>query len=146
MASPGQEAIASKLGSKTYSVEGGFDTQFKTETTFIQKLATALHAGWTSAPPSTSTAMSTAFSSEFADYLTGQGMQFISCIASAIDTETTAWADSWDSTAQVHTYIVSAANIVTGIQNCAPLWSNGAKAIAEAAADAFMSGFGQETG
>lgn len=146
MPSPGQDAIATTLGSKTYTVEGGFNTQFKKETTFVQKLATAMDAGWTSASPSTPTAMSNAFTTEFTGYLNGQGMLFVSCVASAIDAETTAWVNSWDSTAQVHTYTVSAANIVTGTQNCAPLWSNGAKAIAEAAADAFMSGFGQETG
>lgn len=146
MPSPGQDAIATTLGNKAYTVEGGFNTQFKKEKTFIQKLATAMDTGWTSAPPSTPTTMSGSFAAEFNAYLTGRGMLFVSCIASAIDTETTAWGNSWDSIAQVHHYTVSAANIVTSIQNCAPLWSNGAKAIAEAVADAFMSGFGQETG
>lgn len=146
MPSPGQDAIATALGSKTYSVEGGFTTQFKKETTFIQKLATAMDAGWTSASPTTPTTMSNALNTEFTGYLVGQGLLFVGCIGSSIDAETTAWADSWDSTAQVHTYTVSAPKIVIGIQNCAPLWSNGAQAIAEAAADAFMSGFGQETG
>jgi hypothetical protein len=146
MPSPGQSAIATILGGKTYSVEGGFDTAFKKETPFIQTLASAMDSGWTSASPTTTTTMATTFASEFADYLAGQGLTFIDCIAVGIDQETAAWAASWDTQAQVHTYAVNAASIVSRIQGCSPLWSNGAKAISEAAADAFMSGFGQETG
>ncbi len=165
-----QSDIATELGKKTYTAyttaEGvAVKTQFNTKGEFVQKLATALNKGWTCAPPSTPTTMETEVTREFSldtdlPYLTGIGASLVKCIAIAIDNETSDWADSWSSETGTHTYVVSASNIVTGIKGCTklatedpeaeppvpPFWSNGAKAVAEAVADAFMSGFGQETG
>lgn len=146
MPSPGQSSIAGTLGAKTYTVDGGFDTQFNEQGTFVQKLATAIDSGWTCATPTTSTSMASAFDAELANYLAGQGKQFVDCIAAGIDTEIDAWVASWDTKLQIHTFVVSAAGIVSRIQACAPIWSAGAQAVAESAADAFMSGFGQEVG
>lgn len=146
MPTPGQSAIATFIDAKTFTVEGGFATQFNGDAPFVQKLATALDAGWTSASPMTPTTMAEHFDTEFNGYLTGQGLLFLGCIASAIDDETAAWAASWDSQAQVHTFAVSSVGIVGRIQECAPLWSNGAQAVAQVTADAFMSDFDQEAG
>ena len=115
MPSPGQSAIADIIGAKTYTVEGDFATQFNVDGTFVQKLSTALDSGWTSESPSTPTSMATAFTSELDGYLSGQGMQFLDCVAAGIDQETADWVLSWNSETQVHTYIVTAASIVSRI-------------------------------
>lgn len=146
MPSPGKSAIADIIGAKTYTVEGEFATQFNVDGTFVQKLSTALDSGWTSVSPSTTTSMATAFTSELDGYLSGQGKQFLDCVAAGIDQETADWVLSWNSETQIHGYTVTAASIVSHIKDCAPLWSSGAQAIAQVCADAFMSGFGQEAG
>lgn len=145
MPSPGASSIAATIGAKTYTVEGGFVTQFVNPSSFVTSLATAMDAGWTSATPTTATTMAAAFTAEFASYA-GNGRVFIDCVATGIDDETAAWVASWDSQASVHTYTVNAASIVSRIMACSPVQSAGAQALAEAAADAFMSGFGQEVG
>lgn len=146
MPSPGQAAIASSIGTKSFTVEGGFVTQFQSTAEFIQDLATAINAGWTCASPTTPSTMAAAFTSQFAGMLAGVGKQVIDCIAAGIDAEIAAWVASWNTGTSTHTYVVNSASIVSRIQACSPVWSNGAKAIAEAVADAFMSGFGQEVG
>lgn len=146
MPSIGQSAIANILGAKTYTVEGGFNTQFNVNGTTVQKLATAIDAGWTSASPTTPTSMAASFAAEFSSYLAGPGLVFIYCVAQGIDDETQAWADSWNPIPAVHAYTVNAASIVSRIMACSPVQSNGALAISEAVADAFMTGFGQEVG
>ncbi len=146
MPSPGSSSIAATIGAKTYTVEGGYNTQFIASSEYIQKLARALDVGWTSASPFVPTSMSAAFSGEFVGYLAGQGQLFVNCIASGIDQETAAWVSSWNPIAQVHTYVVNAGSIVGHIMGCSPVQSNGARALAEVCADAFMGGFGQEVG
>jgi len=144
MPSPGASAIASSIGTKSFTVEGGFATQFVSTGEFVVKLSNAIHSGWTSASPSTPTTMATSFATEFSTYLSGNGAVFVNCIASGIDAEIAAWAASWNGS--VHTFTVTAASIVSRIMACTPIVSNGAQALAEAVADAFMSGFGQEAG
>lgn len=146
MPSPGSRSIAASIGAKSYTVEGGYDTQFIESNEFIQKLAKALDAGWTSASPIMPTSMSAAFSAEFAGYLAGRGQVFVNCIASGIDQETAVWVASWNPIVQVHTYVVNAGSIVGRIMGCSLVQSNGARAMAEVCADAFVDGFGQEVG
>lgn len=146
MPSIGTAAIASIIGAKAYSVEGAFPTQFITSGEFVAKLANAIHAGWTSASPTTPTGMAASFSAEFTGYLSGNGWLYVSCIATGIDDETITWVNSWDTNSQLHTYTVNAASIVSRIMGCTPVVSNGSRALAEVVAGAFMSGFGQETG
>ncbi|MCW8965371.1 MAG: hypothetical protein OQK82_01590, partial [Candidatus Pacearchaeota archaeon] len=123
------------------------NTQFVETYPTTQKLAAAIDAGWTSASPTTATTMAASFSAEFAGYLfPGIGQTFIYCIASGIDAEIAAWVASWDTLAQIHTYPPNAASIISRIMACSPVQSAGAQAIAEAVADAFMAGFGQEVG
>lgn len=144
MPSPGATAIAHSIGGKNYVVEGNFATGFTTGSPFVSKLATAMDTGWTSSSPSTSTSMDNAFASELGSFLQGAGLAFLNCVAQSIDAETTAWVNSWNGA--VHTFVVSAPSIVDRIMACAPVASHGVQALAEAVADAFMSGFGQETG
>jgi len=142
----GQSAIATILA-KPYVVEGGFAVQNNVNGTFIQKLAAAVHAGWTSVSPETPTSMSVSFSTEFNNYLfAGIGLQYVNCIASGIDDEVNAWVASWNNVLLVHEYTVNAASIVSRIMACSPITSNGAQIFAEASAEAFMAGFGQEVG
>lgn len=145
MPSPGAASIAATIGAKAYTVEGGYATQFVDPSSFVTSLSVAMDAGWTSASPTTATAMAAAFSAEFSSY-SGNGRTFIDCVASGIDDEVAAWVASWDVDLQVHTYTVNAASIVSRIMACSPVQSAGAQALAEVAADAFMSGFGQEVG
>lgn len=146
MPSIGAAAIASTIGAKSYTVEGGYPTQFVSSGAFVVKLANAIHAGWTSASPTTPTSMAASFSAEFAGYLLGNGLLFVNCIASGIDDETAAWVASWQPIPAVHSYTVTAASMVSRMMACSPVVSNGSRALAEVVADAFMSGFGQETG
>lgn len=146
MPSIGAAAIASTIGAKSYTVEGGFSTQFVSTAEFVVKLANAIHAGWTSASPTTPTTLSASFAAEFAGYLSGNGLLFVNCIATGIDDEIAAWVSSWEPVPAVHTFTVTAASIVSRIMACSPVVSNGSQALAEVVADAFMSGFGQETG
>lgn len=146
MPSPGADAIAATIGAKAFVVEGGLDAKFAANGELVQRLAEAVDAGWTSATPTTPTSMGAAFDGVLGDYVAGRGRQYIDCIADGIDQETADWVASWDTQAQAHTYVVNAASIVGRIQACAPLWSAGAQALAEAAAEAFMSGFVQEGG
>lgn len=139
MPTPGADNIATSIVGMSYTVEGGVDTQFKETCDFVQELAAAMDAGWTSSAD-TPTSMTTEFQSAFEGY-----HEFVFCIATGIDQETAAWADTWDGSS--HSYAVTKEKIVNSIKACAdPFWSNGAQAIAEAAADAFMSGFSQDSG
>lgn len=169
MPTTGTDAIATKIGEKTFTVmttpEGDVTTTFSPQSGFVKKLAAAIDAGWTSASPSTPTTMADAFTQEFLlgdelAYLAGNGAMFVECIATAIDQETTAWAGSWISETAQHTYTVSESSIVARAESCTalatadpdaeppvpPFWSNGAKALAEAVAAAFVAGFLQEEG
>ena len=146
MPSIGQSAIATILA-KPYTVEGGFNVQVNVNGVFVQKLANAIHAGWTSASPTTPTTMGASFNTEFSNYLfAGLGKVFVECIASGIDAEVAAWVASWDDINMIHTFTVSNASIYNRIMACSPYQSNGAKVFAQGAADAFMAGFGQEAG
>ena len=147
MPSTGSAAIAAVIGAKTYTVEGGFNTQFVEAYPTTQKLAAAIHAGWTSASPTTPTTMAASFTAEFAGYLLpGIGQAFFNCIASGIDAEIADWVASWAPVPQVHTYVPNAASIVSRIMACSPIQSAGTQALSEAAAEAFMAGFVQEVG
>ena len=146
MPSIGQAAIATILA-KPYTVEGGFNVQINVNGTFVQKLASAIHAGWTSSSPTTPTSMVSSFNAEFTGYLIGGlGKTYVECIASGIDAEVNAWVASWDNIALVHTYTVNAASIVGRIMACSPYISTGTQICADASAEAFMVGFGQEAG
>ena len=144
MPSIGAAAIANGIGAKAFTVEGGFATQFISTADFVVKIANAIHAGWTSSSPSTPTSMVASFATEFSGFLTGNGLAAGGCIASAIDDETTDWANSWNGA--THSYVVSAASIVSRVAACSPVSSNGMTALAEVVASLCMSGFGQETG
>jgi len=71
---------------------------------------------------------------------------FMTCIARGIDQETAVWVVSWDVRAQVHRYVVNKGSITGRIMGCSPVWSNGARALAEACAGVFVADFGQEVG
>lgn len=155
MASPGQSTIATELGTKVYTVYTADDeidvqTQFDAQSVFIQKLATAMDDGWESgdldATPTTSTVMKNTFSTEFATYLAGSGLTVVNCIAAAIDAEVDKWVASYEPTTDKHGYTPASDNIVSAVQDCAPIWSNGIRAITEAAASVFTKYFEQEGG
>jgi len=146
MPSPGATTIAATICEKTYIVEGNHATVFNKQGTFVQSLAKAMDSGWTSATPTTTTTMVASFEAEFSERLKGQGKQMIMCIAQAIDAETAAWAASWDSLTMIHTYAPNVGSIVITTQGCAPLWSQGAIAITEVVAKAFVDHFEQEVG
>jgi hypothetical protein len=146
MPSTGATAIANVIGAKSYIVEGGFATLFINSGEFVLKLANAIHAGWTSVSPTTPTSMAASFALEFNGYLFGNGLLFINCVATSIDDEIATWVASWNVLTSVHDYTVNAASIVSRIMVCTPVVSYGTRALAEAVADAFMSGFGQEAG
>lgn len=153
MPSPGQSAIATALGEATFDVEvTNEDDQtenrtqkFEKDGVFIQQLATAIHTGWTSVTPSTVTTMVTVFENVFTNLL-GNGKNVVLAIAQGIDVEVAAWAASWDSTKAKHLYEPDADAIYDKIINAVPITSNGIEALAQAVADAFMAGFGQEAG
>lgn len=145
MSSPGKDTIATALGNKTYTVEGGFKTQFKADSETIQKLASAIDAGWTSSAPSTITTMATEIASKFSNTL-GNGLAYLIALASAIDTETSKWAASFNPLTGLHTYAPTAAAIIATTLAASPIQSAGVTAMAEAVAQVFIDNFEQEVG
>lgn len=147
MPSPGYTAILNAFDGLTYSVEGGYNTSFNKNNSFIQDLASAIHNGWTSATPTTSTTMASKFAAQpFASY-TGYSI-FIQKIAQGIDAEVNAWVASWvpPPGSATHTYVVNQASIYNRIMSASSVQSNGAKALAQKCAQIFASNFGQEVG
>ncbi len=142
----GKSAIAQKIAAKSFEVENtGATVQYQEDVDFVQRLANAIHTGWTSLTPVTPTAMLTSFASVFADY-TGQGRAMLDAIATGIDQESSAWAASWNPTLAKHLYAPSAATIKSKILAASPFQSNAVTALAEATSEAYMSGFKQEEG
>lgn len=151
MPSTGVTAIRAVLGAKTFSLPWNNTTYpagFNVNGQNTIKVATAMHAGWTCATPTTPSAFAAAFVAQYAGYFTGSGngYLFTNCIATGLDAEVAAWVASWTTPANVHTYVVNAASITARIMACAPINTPGAVAMAEAVASAFMAGFGQEVG
>ena len=126
------------------TVESGQSTSFSPTGLFIGQLAAAIHAGWTCASPTTPSTFVSAFTAAF-PIITG-GAQYLNCIASGLDAEVAAWVASWNSVAGVHSYTVNATSIYGRITACSPVQSNATHALAQAVANAFMQGFGQEVG
>jgi len=145
MASPGIDAIASEIGKKTYTVEGGFNVQFKTQSPSVQKLATAIDAGWTSSAPSTITTMATAITAEFT-LASSAGLAYLIAIGTGIDSEIGKWAASFNATTSLHAYVPTALLIVTAIMAASPVKSAGALALAQVVANVFITNFEQEAG
>lgn len=143
MPSPGPAALRTALAVPV-TVESGQTTQFSENGLFVGQLAAAMDAGWTCATPTTPSTFTSAFDAAF-PHITG-GALFLQCIASGLDDEVMAWVASWDSDVGIHTYTVNAASIYSRIMGCSPVNSAGTRALAQAVADAFMLGFGQETG
>lgn len=142
----GASAIADIIGAKTFDVDGE-TVQFNASGDTAQGVGAAINAGWTCAAPVVPSTMAVAFAAQFAN-IVGQGLAFLMAIANGIDAEIALWVASYvpPPGPGTHAYVVSAAGIVSLIQASSPLWSAGAQALAEAAADAFMSGFQQEVG
>lgn len=146
MPSLGQQSIAANIGDVPYSVEGGFETEIKQASMVVQKLATGMDTGWTSASPSTVTTMATTIPAAFNSFVI-DGLEFLTAIGTGIDAETALWAASWNSTSATHLYIPSSASIMAKIQAASPtVWSAGAQALAQAATNAFLASFEQEVG
>lgn len=146
MPSPGVAAIVDSIGNTRYQVEGGFSTEIKKESPTVQKLAAGMHAGWTSATPSTVTTMATTIPAAVGGILAGPGLAFFTAIGTGIDQETALWAASWIPVSVKHAYAPSADAIVSKIMAASPVQSAGAKALAERAAAAFIEHFVQEVG
>lgn len=146
MPSPGTAVIASAIGDVAYTVEGGFDTEIKQESMVVQKLATGMHNGWTSATPTTVSTMAATIPAAFSGFVV-DGLEFLTAIGTGIDAETTTWAASWNSTSATHAYSPASASIMASIKAASPtVWSAGAQALAQAATDAFLANFEQEVG
>lgn len=146
MPSPGQQSIATNIGDVPYSVEGGFETEIKQASMVVQKLATGMDTGWTSATPSTVSTMAQTIPAAFSGFVI-DGLEFLTAIGTGIDTETALWAASWNSTSAKHLYAPESASIMAKIQAASPtVWSAGAQALAQAATNAFLAGFEQEVG
>lgn len=148
MPSPGIPTLKNAL-TFPYTVEGGFATSMKYDSEVNDKLATAMHIGWTSSSPTTPTTMETAISAEFSSYVQtsgpyGTGWQHLLCLGIGIDEEIAAWVSSWNGT--VHTFTVTAASIESRIKACFPWSSNATDAIAQAVSQAFATYFEQEVG
>lgn len=146
MPSPGQQFIATNIGDVPYSVEGGFETEIKQDSMVVQKLATGMDNGWTSASPSTVTTMAATIPAAFSGFVI-DGLEFLTAIGTGIDAETALWAASWNSTSAKHLYAPASASIMAKIQAASPtVWSAGAQALATAATNAFLANFEQEVG
>lgn len=145
MPSPGQTEIAKSLSEIAYTVEGGFDVEFKLLGDLVQALSTALDTGWTSAVPSTITTMATAIPAEFAS-VAGNGLTYLTALGTGIDGEVTKWAASLNTVTTLHTYAPTAAAIVIAILAASPVQSVGAISLANAVADIFIADFKQEEG
>ena len=148
MPSPGQETLATDLGSASYSMTHNGETltiSFNSDGDTIQRLATAMDSGWTITSPTSPTSFESTFNTEFSDIL-GQGKTFMDCIATALDTEVDVWIASWDTNSQTHTYVPSASTIKGNITSCSPVSSAGVEALAQKVADTFISYFEQEVG
>lgn len=155
MPSPGSPSIVNSIATSSgfYAYEGAATlTYFSSGAPFIQKLATAMNAGWaTLALPVTPTTMETAFNSEFSDFFTSEatvGKNFVLALAKGIDQDIAAWATSYvyPPGSGTHTYTVTATTIKNRIIALSPLVSNGSTALINAVADVFINNFGQETG
>lgn len=145
MPSPGKESIATEIGKKTYTVEGGFDVQFKTQSNTVQKLATAIDAGWTSSAPTTITTLANAITREFTQ-VSGNGLANLIALGTGIDAEVTKWAASFNSLTSLHTYAPTAIAITTATMAASPIKSAGAIALSNVVADIFIANFEQEAG
>jgi hypothetical protein len=145
MPSPGITALKTSLAIPL-NVEGGFSTSIVLNGTTNVSLATGIHNGWGTIYPTTLTTMESTIISAFGGYVDGVylGSQFLVCCGRGVDLEIADWVASWDTT--IHTYTVSAASIYSRIMLCSPINSNSANALAQAIADAFMTGFIQEGG
>lgn len=108
MPSPGTTTLKTGLASQSFILESvGGTLNFNPEGEFIQKLANAIHTGWTSISPSTPTTMVTSFTSEFASYMMAGSLGklfMIDSVAQGIDNEVQQWVSSWDSFLQIHSY------------------------------------------
>lgn len=146
MPSPGIPALEAVLAT-SYTI-GGYAAHMEQYGTTVVKLATGMDSGWVCVSPTIPSDMEVAILAAFGAYLgpASQGYRFIQCCGRGIDQEVDAWIASWDVVLQIHTYTVNAASIKSRILACAPFVNAATTAIAQAVADAFMSGFGQETG
>lgn len=145
MPSPGASSIASAIGTVSYTVEGGFDTEIKEGSMVVQKLAAGMHTGWTSATPSAVSTMAATIPAAFSGFVV-DGLGFLTAIGTGIDAETTKWAASWNASSAKHLYVPNSASIMAAIQGASPLWSAACTALAQAATDAFLADFVQEGG
>lgn len=143
MPSPGVAALKTTLAVPV-TIENGKVTQFSETGIFIGHLAEAIDAGWTCASPTTPSTFQEAFAAKFTD-ISG-GAVYLTCLSTGLDAEVDAWVSSWDSQAMAHTFIVTAASIYSRVMTCSPVNSAGTRALAQAVADVFVGGFGQETG
>ena len=147
MPSPGQSTIATEIGGVSFTLEvRGTTLNFNSAGAFIQKLATAVDAGWTSAHPVTITTMASTFTSEFSGYFAGsaQGKDFINAIASAIDYDVTLWALSYDLIEDVHSYEPTASSLKAKILSNYPAPSSGVDALLTQIATTFANYFEKE--
>lgn len=139
MPSIGSTEIANTIGQASFMVADK-QIQFVSDSDFVTRLANAMDSGWISESPDTATNMEAAIGSEFTAY--GQeGLNSVKAIGTAIDAETAKWVASFDTNTSKHTYAPTAAVIQSAIIAAAPVKSNGMTALAEAVAQAFMSGF-----
>lgn len=145
MPTPGAEALETAITGFTITVADGVTTEFKAGPVSAA-LAEGMDAGWTCATPTTVSTMAATIGTAFADIAAGQGLASMVAIGTAIDAETAAWASSWNSTAQVHSYAPDADTISAAAVAASPVKSPGFTALAEAVAAAFVANFVQEVG
>lgn len=153
MPSPGVATIKAALVGTTFTVDQtiGDTTEsltcsFTEDAPVVNKLAAGIDSGWTSASPTTISTMAAAISTEFAYLGSAPGVVYLVAIGTAIDTETTAWAASWNAQAATHAYAPQKAAAMATYKAAVPAISAGMEALAEAAIDAFLADFGQEAG
>ncbi|MAK91980.1 MAG: hypothetical protein CMI13_12190 [Oleibacter sp.] len=142
MPSPGFVELGDRLAPITYRISG-FDVEIR-QHSLILRLARAMHAGWTSASPTTTTTMRAAMLQEFSDFSGGYGTRLFEAIGIGIDGETAQWAGSWNST--THTYTVNMAETYTKIMAAMPIDTEATRAIANKAAQVFWLFFEAEVG
>ena len=145
MSSPGKTQLATDLETTFVFAPHGTFT-FASSTDFMQKLAEGMDNGWTCSSPTTPSTFVTEFAISFSGFMGGGslGETWMTCIATALDAEVSDWVASW--TGVVHTYVVSAANIIIRIDTCAPFVSSASDALRDSVANTFETYFGQETG
>lgn len=147
MPSPGAVVLQNELEG-TYTVEGGFDTTFKSDYETAKLIGEGLDAGWTAEYPTTPSSFTAALPASIASLGSGGGIEWMSAVGTGLDAEVTLWVASWlppGSGGPVHTYAPnSSAAVATARATYSGTWSAGMEAIAQKICDAFISFWVQE--